>query len=106
MLKKIAAALVAASMLTAPVLIASTIAAPAATTQTAKPAKPVIKTVKKHRKHVRHVARHGVKYVKVMRHGKAVYVKAKTRRHHVTQVKTPTKQTIKQGTKVSKPRAA
>jgi CubicO group peptidase (beta-lactamase class C family) len=92
MLKKIAAALIAATMLTAPVLIAGTGEAAAATAQTATPAKPGIKAVKKHRKHVRHAARHGAKYVKVVRNGKVVYVKARSAKHSMKHVKRPMKQ--------------
>ena len=105
MLKKIAAALVAATVLAAPVLIAGTSAVPAATTQTAKVVKPGIKAVKKHRKHVRKHAygvRHGIRYVKVMRHGKTEFVKTKAARHHASHIKKP----LRPGTKVSKPRAA
>jgi hypothetical protein len=74
-------------MLTAPVLVAATTEAAAATAQTAAPAKPGIKAVKKHRKHVRHAPRHGVKAMKVVRNGKAVYVKARTAKHHVKHAK-------------------
>jgi hypothetical protein len=76
MLKNIAAALVAATMLTAPVLVAGANAAPVTTTGTqAAPAKPAAKSVMKHRRHVRHVVRAKAKHMKVARHGKVAHFK-------------------------------
>lgn len=102
MLKKVAAALLAASMLSAPLLIAGSTAAPAATTQaTAAHSAKAVKSVKKHRKHVRHRVRH----VKVTRHGKAAMAKVHTARHHV-KAANATKRPAKQGAKLGKPGAA
>jgi hypothetical protein len=74
MLKKIAAVLVAATMLSAPLVVAGATAAPATTSATAKAAKPGIKSVKKVKK---------------------------AKKHQVKRVKTPAKQPVMQGT--SKP---
>jgi hypothetical protein len=103
MLKKFAVALVAASMLTAPVLLAGASQAAPATTQTVTvPAtKGAVKTVKKHRKHVRHAKRHTAK---IMRHGK---VHAAHARHGkvVKHARKTVRQPVTQGTKPSKPAA-
>jgi hypothetical protein len=84
MLKKIAAGLIAASMLTAPMLVAgpASAATPKATTT-----KTSVKTVKAHRQHARIVVRHGVRYMKVVRHGKIAWVKVRTAKHSVKHVK-------------------
>ena len=99
MFKKIAAALIAASVLSAPLLIGGASPASAATTRVATPAKHGVKAVKKHR-HV--VVRHGQRYVKVIRHGKTVYLKVKPRRHYAVHGKKP----VRHGTKIVRPRAA
>ena len=100
MLKKIAAALLAATLVGAPLVSVGTAeAASKATTQTATPAKPAVKTVKTHRKHVRHVRHAKAGYVKVVRHGKVMYVKAHGARHHVKLAKKPTRPLTRQGTK-------
>ena len=96
MFKKIAAALIAGSVVSAPVLTGGVSSASAATTRVATPAKHGIKT---HR-HV--VVRHGKRYVKVIRHGKAVYLKVKPRGHHAIHGK----KLVRQGTKIIRPRAA
>jgi hypothetical protein len=85
MLKKIAAGLIAASMLTAPMLVAGTAAA--ATPKAATATKASVKTVKAQRKHARIVVRHGVRYMKVVRHGKIAWVKVRTGKHHIKHVK-------------------
>ena len=100
MFKKITAALIAASVLSAPLLIGGASSASAATTRVAMPAKHGIKAVKKHRRHV--VVRHGKRYVKVIRHGKAVYLKVKPRHHYAVHGKKP----VRHGTKIVRPRAA
>jgi Ni/Co efflux regulator RcnB len=104
MLKKFAVALVAASMLSAPVLLAGASKAAPATTQTITvPAtKASVKTVKAHRKHVRHAKRHTAK---VVRHGK-VHT-ARTARHGkaVKHARKMVRQPVTQGAKTSKPAA-
>jgi hypothetical protein len=98
MLKKFAVALIGASMLTAPVLLAGTSQAAPATTQTITvPAtKASVKTVKRHRKHVRHVkvTRHKAHSARIARHGKAV-------KHARKMVRQP----VRQGARTSKPAA-
>jgi len=98
MLKKIAAGLIAATMLASPVLIAGSAqaAAPAHTTTAAKPDG---KAMKMHRKHVRFAARHGARYVKVVRHGKTTWVRVKASKYHVKHVKqaAPQSKPIKRG---------
>ena len=105
MLNKIAAALTAATMLTTPVFAAGTTQAAGATPETSAPAKPGNNAVHKHRKHARH-ATHGTKYVKVMRHGKVVYLKVKTPRHQVKHAHKTVKPSTKQSRKASKAPAA
>ena len=110
MLNRIATALVAATVLSAPLIVAGTTASSAATnaatTEAATPAKPAVKAVKKHRSHARHMARHGTRYVKIVRHGKVTFVKVKAGRHHVQHANKPGKQPVQQGTAGNKPRAS
>ena len=87
MLKKIAAGLIAATMLAAPLLVTATSESAAATPKSATVAKPGIKTVKSHRKHARVVVRHGVRYMKIVRHGKVTWVRMKATRHHGSHVR-------------------
>ena len=100
LLALVAAALIAASVLSAPLMIGGASSASAATTRAATPAKHGVKAVKKHHRHV--VVRHGKRYVKVIRHGKAVYLKVKPRRHYAVHGKKP----ARHGTKIVRPRAA
>ena len=102
MLNKIAAALIAASMLSAPLLVGSD-AAVAATPQAAAMAKPATTTANTHRKHVRHVRHTHAKHAKAVRSGKvtAFHANAKAR-HHVKHVKKP----LRQGGKSNKGRPA
>ena len=104
MLKKFAVALVAASMLTAPVLLAGASQAAPATAQTITvPAtKASVKTVKKHRKHVRHAKRHTAK---IMRHGKTHSAKATRHGKVAKHARKVVRQPVTQGTKPSKPAA-
>ena len=95
MLKKIAAGLIAASMLTAPMLVAGS--ASAATPKATTAVKTSVKTVKAHRKHARIVVRHGVRYMKVVRHGKVAWVKVRTASHSVKHVKKIRPNTAKPG---------
>jgi hypothetical protein len=100
MLKKIAAALVAATMVTAPLLAVGTAeAASKATTESAAPAKPAVTVVKHHRKHVRHVRHARTKHV---RQGKVMSAKPSTARHHVKFGKKPNKQITRQAPKTHK----
>jgi hypothetical protein len=87
MLKKIAAGLVAAAMLTAPMLVSGTGTASAATPQATTAAKGSVKAAKTHRKHARIVVRHGVRTMKVVRNGKTAWVKVRTAKHHGKHVK-------------------
>jgi hypothetical protein len=115
MLRKIAAALVAVTVLGAPLMLSGTASAAGAagtnggvnaTTQQVIPAKPGMTVIKKHRTHVRHV-RHGRgKHVKVTRHGKAHAAKAHSARHHVTHIKKSDKVLTRQGTRSRKAPAA
>jgi hypothetical protein len=101
MLRKIAAGLLAASVLTAPMLLVGTGEGAAATPQAAASTKPGTKAVKQQRKHVRYVVRHGVRYMKVVRHGKVAWVKVRAT-HHAKHVK----KVIRQAPKPNKPGAA
>jgi hypothetical protein len=107
MLNKVAAALIAATMLTTPVLAAGATQAAGATTETNAPSKPANKAVvHKHRKHAHHMTRGKAKYVKVMRHGKVVYLKVKPPRHQVKQAHKTVKPSTTQSKKASKVPAA
>jgi hypothetical protein len=98
MLNKFAAALIAASMLSAPLLVGGD-AAMAAAPKAAMTAKPATATVKHHRKHVRPVRHTRAKHAKGIRSGKVTALNANAKaRYHVKHVK----KHVRQGRKSNK----